>query len=81
MRVEHQVPSQIDIAHVVVEKGSQILDGYTQILQYPLEPYGFTCGHHRASVFRLGARKSYGWLLFAALGYGSAVEGEHESGG
>ena len=55
-RVEHWVPSQIDITHVVAVKGSWILDGYAQILENPLEPYGFTCGYYRAPVFRLGAR-------------------------
>ena len=54
--VEHQVPCQIDIAHLIAVKGSRILDGYAQILEYPLEPYGFTCGHRRAPIFRLGAR-------------------------
>ena len=36
--VEHRVPSQIDTAHVVAIKGSQIFDGYAQVLEYPLEP-------------------------------------------
>ena len=81
MHVEHRVPSQIDIAHVVTEKGSRILDGKTPILQYPLEPYDFTCGHHRAPIFRLCARKSDDWLLLAAPGYGFATEGENKSGG
>ena len=53
-----------------------MLDGYTQILEYPLKPYGFTCGHRRAPVFRLCARKNDNWFLFAAPGYGSAAEGE-----
>ena len=74
--VEHRVPSQIDTAHVVAVKGSRILDGYAKILEYPLEPYYFTCCHRRAFVFRLCARKSDGWLLFVARGYGSAAEGE-----
>ena len=80
-RLEHRVPIQIDVAHVVAVKGSWILDGYAQILENPLESYGFTCGHRRASVFRLCARKSDGQLLFATLGYGSVVEGENKSGG
>ena len=80
-RVEHRTPSQIDTSHVVVEKGSRILDGYAHILEYPLEAYGLTCRHRRTSVFHLCARKSDDWLLFAAPGYRSAAEGENKSGG
>ena len=35
-RVEHWVSSQIYTAHVVAVKGSQILDRYAQVLEYPL---------------------------------------------
>ena len=68
----------MNTAHVVVVKGSRILDGNAQILQYPLEPYGVTCGHRRAPVFRLCARKSDGWLLLATPGYCSTTEGENK---
>ena len=81
MRVEHYVLSQIDIAHVVAEEGSRILDAYAQILQYPLEPYGFTCNHCRTPVFRLCARKRDGRLLLATPGYCSDAEGENKYGG
>ena len=80
-RVEYQVPSQIDTAHVVAVEGSRILDGYAQIIEYPLETYGFTCAHYRAPIFRLCARSSDGWLLIVAPGYSSAAEGENKSGG
>ena len=81
MRVEYRVSSQIDTAHVVAVEGSRILDGYAQILEYPLEPYGFTCGYHRAPVFRLCARKSDSWLLFATPRYGTTTQGENKSRG
>ena len=80
-RVEHRVPSQIDTAHVVAVKGSRILDGYAQILQNPLEPYGFTRSYGCAPVFRLRTRKSDGRLLLTTSGYCSAAEGENKSGG
>ena len=73
-RMEHRFSGQIDIAHVVVVKGSLILDEYAQIRQYLLEPYGFTCNHRCAPVFGLCARNSDGLLLLATPGYGSAVE-------
>ena len=76
MHVEHRVPSQVDIVDVVAEKGSRILDGNAQILQYPLEPYGFTCSHRCAPVLSLGARKSDDWLLVATPEYGSTTEGQ-----
>ena len=58
--VEHRVPSQIDISHVVTVKGSRILDGYAQILEYPFEPYGFTCGHYLLGnrSLRMGREKN-----------------------
>ena len=77
--VEHRVPSQMNIAHVVAVKGNQILDGNAQILQYPLELYGFICCHRRAPVFGLCARKSDGWLLLATPGDGSTSEGEDKT--
>ena len=56
-RVEHRILSQIDTAHIVAEKGNQILDGNVHILQNPLEPYDFTCSHGRTPVFDLCAPK------------------------
>ena len=78
MRVEHQVSSQIDTAHVVTEKGSQIHDGKSHILMYPLEPL---CSHRGAPVFDLCARKSDGSLLLSTPRYGSTTKGENKSGG
>ena len=75
----HRVPSQIDTAHVVAEKGIRIFYGYTQILQYPLDPYDFTCSRRRAPVFRLCAQKNDGWLLLATPGYSSVAKGEKKS--
>ena len=51
-RVEHRVPSQIDTvtAHVVAVKRNWILDGYAQILENPLEPYGRLLFADRATV-------------------------------
>ena len=49
-RVEHRVPSQINIAHIVAVKGSWILDGYAQILDYPLEPCGHRCCRENPSL-------------------------------
>ena len=54
--VEHWVVGQVDVAHVVAIQKNQILYGNTQILQYSLEPNGFTCSNDRTLVFNLCAR-------------------------
>ena len=79
--VEHWVPSQMNTAHVVEVKGNPIFDGNAQILQYPLEPYGFTGSHDHAPVFGLCARKCNSRLFFATPRDDSTFEGENKFGG
>ena len=51
--MEHWVPSQMNIAHVVIVKENLILDGYAQIVQYYFEPNNFTCNDYNAPIFGL----------------------------
>ena len=81
LSVKNWASCRMNIAHVIAVYEDWIFDGDVQILENPLDPYYFTCGHYRALVFNLNVQQCECWLLLTALGYGFTIEGEDQSKG